>query len=177
MKNCTAVKLTLPTVARSRNKRPRVHFDSRPFSFLAALSSRPPGRQGGKNRTGPHFRDVRHKRFRPQTTYCPPRLAKSPLAFTARCGLLQTFERSGEWVAMVAAFPRYHHHGWHHSRFQVGPSKASVIRRLRKGRLRRRLHCFLWSRRGVLPPVASICATGKAARAMPAQRVATNACE
>ena len=75
------------------------------FSRLAL--SRPPGRQGGKNRTGPHFRDVRHKIFRPQTTYCPPRLAKSPLAFTARCGLLQTFERNGEWVAMVAAFPRY----------------------------------------------------------------------
>ena len=53
-----------------RDERPRVHFDSRPFSFLAAgsLSSRPPGGQGGKNRTGPHFRDVRHKIFRPQTT-------------------------------------------------------------------------------------------------------------
>ena len=162
----------------AEGERPRVHFDSRPFSFLAALSSRPPGRQGGgKSHWPPLSRRSTQNIPPPENVLPPPRLAKSPLAFTARCGLLQTFERSGEWVAMVAAFPRYHHHGWHHSRFQVGPSKASVIRRLRKGRLRRRLHCFLWSRRGVLPPVASICATGKAARAMPAQRVATNACE
>ena len=148
------------------------------LSHFSRLSPRSTWKTGGEKSHWPPLLRRATQNIPPPDNVLPPEaIAKSPLAFTARCGLLQTFERNGEWVAMVAAFPRYHHHGWHHSRFQVGPSKASVIRRLRKGRLRRRLHCFLWSRRGVLPPVASICATGKAARAMPAQRVATNACE
>ena len=118
--------------------------------------------RGEKIALAPTFATFVTKYSRPSQRIAPPEASEVTSCFTARCDLLQTFERNGEWVATTL---RSRHHGWHHSRCQVGHSKASVIRRLRKGRLRRRLRCFPWSRRGVLPPVASICATGKAARA------------
>lgn len=58
----------------------------------------------------------------------------------------------------------YHHHR-HHSRLQVDRHRH----RDGEVHLRRRLRCFLWLRRGVLPPVASVVRRA-AARAEPEQK-------